>query len=90
MSRLEQQVKELVPEAQTVIASAGQAGGGGGGGGSAAAAQPRYISALPRAKDQRTRSSEQIAFDLRRQLLGHSRRHRSRECERRQQPDQPA
>jgi HAE1 family hydrophobic/amphiphilic exporter-1 len=71
MSRLEASVKQLVPEAQTVIASAGQQGGGGGGGGFGGGGTSRgYIQLFLSPKDERKRSSEQIAFDLRRQLTG--------------------
>jgi HAE1 family hydrophobic/amphiphilic exporter-1 len=69
MSRLEQQVQQLVPEATTIIASAGSGGGGGGGmfgGGTSRGRIGIYLVG----KDERTRSSDQIAFDLRRQLSG--------------------
>jgi len=64
MSRLEQMTQQLVPEATTMIASAGGSFGGGGG------TSRGYIQLFLVPKDQRTRSSEQIAFDLRRQLSG--------------------
>ena len=72
MSRLEASVKQLVPEAVTVIASAGQQGGGGGGGGGfgGGGTARGYIQLFLVPKDDRKRSSEQIAFDLRRQLTG--------------------
>jgi len=72
MSRLETSVKQLVPEAVTVIASAGQQGGGGGGGGGfgGGGTARGYIQLFLVPKDDRKRSSEQIAFDLRRQLTG--------------------
>lgn len=67
MSRLEQQVRQLVPESETMIASAGQGGGGMFGGGGTNRGQIQlYL--VP--KDQRTRSSDQIAIELRRQLAG--------------------
>ena len=65
MSRLEQMTQQLVPEAETFIASAGGGGGFGGGGTSRGRIE---IFLVP--KDQRERSSDQIAFDLRRQLSG--------------------
>jgi len=70
MSRLEASVKQLVPEAVTVIASAGQQGGGGGGGFGGGGTARGYIQLFLVPKDDRKRSSEQIAFDLRRQLTG--------------------
>ena len=69
MSRLEQMTQQLVPEAQTLIASAGAGGGGGGGFGGGGTSRGRIqLFLVP--KDQRERSSDQIAFDLRRQLSG--------------------
>ena len=72
MSRIEQQVKTLVPEAQTMIASAGAggAGGAGGGAGGLGGTSRGTIQLYLTPKDQRTRSSDQIAIDLRRQLAG--------------------
>jgi HAE1 family hydrophobic/amphiphilic exporter-1 len=70
MSRLEQSVKQLVPEATTVIASAGQAGGGGGGGFGGGGTSRGFLTMFLVPKDARKRSSEQVAFDLRRQLNG--------------------
>lgn len=61
--QLEQMVDEHVPEAVTVVSSAG-GGGFMGGGGTASLT----LKLTP--KDQRTRSSEQIATDLRRVLVG--------------------
>ena len=67
VSRLEQQVRQLVPEAETMIASAGQGGGGGGFFGGTSRGQVQlYL--VP--KDRRKRSSDQIAIELRRQLAG--------------------
>jgi HAE1 family hydrophobic/amphiphilic exporter-1 len=66
MSRIEQMTQQLVPEAQTLIASAGAGGGFGGGGGTSRGRIEVFL--VP--KDQRERSSDQIAFDLRRQLSG--------------------
>jgi HAE1 family hydrophobic/amphiphilic exporter-1 len=65
ISRLEQMVQQLVPEAQTIIAQAGQ-GVFGGPGGSGRGNIQLYLSP----KDDRERSSDQIAQDLRRQLSG--------------------
>ncbi len=71
MSRLEQMTQQLVPEAETLIASAGAGGGGGGGGGMGGGGTSRgFIQLFLVPKDQRTRSSDQIAFELRRQLSG--------------------
>ena len=69
LQRLEALIPELVPEATAVIASAGAGGGpggapgGGGGGGNRGSLQ-----LVLKPKDDRTRSSDQIAQDLRRQL----------------------
>jgi hydrophobic/amphiphilic exporter-1 (mainly G- bacteria), HAE1 family len=69
LDRIEQMVKELVPEATDMIVNAGAGnfgpGGPGGGGGNRG-----NIQLLLTSKDERKRSSEQIAFDLRRQLSG--------------------
>lgn len=62
--QLEQLIKEHVPEATTVVSSAGGGGFMGGGSGTAS------LTVKLTAKDQRTRSSEQIATDLRRVLVG--------------------
>jgi hydrophobic/amphiphilic exporter-1 (mainly G- bacteria), HAE1 family len=62
--QLEQLIDEHVPEAVTVVSSAGGGGFMGGGGGTASLT----LKLTP--KDQRTRSSEQIATDLRRVLVG--------------------
>ena len=69
LSRLEQEVTQLVPEAVSIMASAGGGGGGRGGwgGGSTNRAQ---VQILLTPKSQRTRSSDQIAQDLRRNLSG--------------------
>jgi HAE1 family hydrophobic/amphiphilic exporter-1 len=66
MIRLEEMTQQLVPEAHTIIASAGGGGGFMGGGGTSRGSIQLFLAP----KDQRTRSSEQIAFDLRRQLSG--------------------
>ena len=69
MSRLEQMTRQLVPEAQTMIASAGVGGGGGGGMGGGGTSRG-FIQLFLVPKDERERSSDQVAFDLRRQLAG--------------------
>jgi HAE1 family hydrophobic/amphiphilic exporter-1 len=62
--QLEDLVEANVPEAVTVVSSAGGGGGFGGGSGSAS------VTIKLTKKDQRTRSSEQIATDLRKVLVG--------------------
>lgn len=62
--QLEDLVKANVPEAVTVVSSAGGGGFMGGGGGNASVT----VKLTP--KEERTRSSEQIATDLRRVLVG--------------------
>ena len=70
---------ELVPEATDVIVNAG--GGGGGGGGSAASAAAAVnrgnIQLLLKPKDERTRSSDQIAHGPAASAVRHSRRRSS-------------
>ena len=68
LSRIEAMVNERVPEATAVIVQAGNVGFGGGGGGQSMSRGQFQILLTP--KDERTRSSEQIAIDLRRQLSG--------------------
>jgi HAE1 family hydrophobic/amphiphilic exporter-1 len=68
--KVEEMIKQNVPEAVTLITSGGGGGGnfqGGGGGGGTHRGQIR-IMLVPR--DQRERTNEQIAIDLRRQLTG--------------------
>ena len=68
LQRVEESVIQLIPEATDVIVSAGGGGGFGPfGGGSVSRGQ---IQILLKPKDERTRSSDQIAQDLRRQLGG--------------------
>ena len=55
----------------------------------AAARQSRSAADSAQAQDERQRSSDQIAQDLRRQLSGYSRRHRPRTGVGRQQPVEP-
>jgi HAE1 family hydrophobic/amphiphilic exporter-1 len=61
--QLEDMVKVNVPEATTVVTSAGGGGMGGGGGNV-------QVTVKLTPKDERTRSSEQIANDLRRVMVG--------------------
>jgi HAE1 family hydrophobic/amphiphilic exporter-1 len=70
--RLEDMVRERVPEAVTIITNGGGGGnnwngGGGGGGGTTHRGQIRLM-LVPR--DQRTRTNEEIAIALRRELQG--------------------
>jgi HAE1 family hydrophobic/amphiphilic exporter-1 len=71
LRRVEQSITQLVPEATAVIVSANGGGGnnfqGGGGGGAVSRGQ---LTLLLSSKDERKRSSDQIAQDLRRQLSG--------------------
>jgi HAE1 family hydrophobic/amphiphilic exporter-1 len=64
--QVESMIGELVPEATDVIVSAGGGGGWFGGG----AVSRGNIQLLLTPKDERSRSSEQVAMDLRRQLSG--------------------
>ena len=64
LRRVEEAINQLVPEATAVIVNAGQGGFGGG------SVNRGNINILLTPKDERTRSSEQIAQDLRRQLSG--------------------
>jgi HAE1 family hydrophobic/amphiphilic exporter-1 len=70
LDRVEQMVRELVPEATDLIVQGGNSGGGPGGFGGPSGGNRGNIQLLLTPKDERTRSSEQIAFDLRRQLSG--------------------
>jgi len=69
LRRIEDSLAQLVPEATTIIVQAGAGGGNfnfqGGGG-----ASRGNFNIMLTPKDERTRSSEQIAQDLRRQLQG--------------------
>ena len=66
--RLEEMVREAVPEADTIITNGGAGGGGFGPGGGGTHRGQINIRLVPR--DERTRSSDQIAQELRRQLSG--------------------
>jgi HAE1 family hydrophobic/amphiphilic exporter-1 len=67
MLRLEEMIKEYVPEATTVITSGGGFGGGFGGGGNSNRGQIN-IRLVPR--EERERTNDEIAQELRRQLSG--------------------
>jgi HAE1 family hydrophobic/amphiphilic exporter-1 len=66
--RLEDMVKEHVPEAVTIMTSGGGGGGGGRGGNSGGHRGQIRVMLAPR--EERTRSSEDIAVALRRDLTG--------------------
>jgi HAE1 family hydrophobic/amphiphilic exporter-1 len=70
MIRLEDMVRQYVPEAQTLITSGGGGGGGFGGfgGGSGSSRGNINIRLVPR--EERERTNDQIAQELRRQLTG--------------------
>jgi HAE1 family hydrophobic/amphiphilic exporter-1 len=74
LKRIEDAVVQLVPEATDVIVNAGGGQGGPGGGGpggfGGGSVNRGNLQILLKGKDERTRSSEQIAQDLRRQLSG--------------------
>ena len=67
MLRLEDMVRQYVPEAETLITNGGGGGGGFGGGGNT---NRGTINIRLKPRDQRERSSDQIAQELRRQLTG--------------------
>jgi HAE1 family hydrophobic/amphiphilic exporter-1 len=64
--RLEERIRQVVPEARTVVASSGAGGGPGG----RAVTHRGQIQVMLSPRAERTRSSEEIARDLRRQLNG--------------------
>jgi hydrophobic/amphiphilic exporter-1 (mainly G- bacteria), HAE1 family len=66
--RLEEMVREQVPEAVTIMTSGG--GGGGGGRGGNTGSHRGQIRVMLTPRDQRTRTSEDIAIALRRDLTG--------------------
>src|SRR4051812_2277804 len=71
LQRIEAAINQNVPELTDVITSAGSGGGPGGGGpGGFGSVNRGQIQLLLKPKDERTRSSDQIAIDLRRQLSG--------------------
>jgi HAE1 family hydrophobic/amphiphilic exporter-1 len=67
--RLEDMVKEHVPEAVTIMTSGGGGGGGGGRGGNSGGHRGQ-IRVMLAPREERTRSSEDIAVALRRDLTG--------------------
>ena len=67
MIKLEGMVREAVPEMTTILTNGGGGGGGFGGGGQTNRGQVQ-VKLVPR--EQRTRTSDQIAQDLRRKLAG--------------------
>ena len=69
LRRIEDSLAQLVPEATTIVVQAGAGGGNFQGGGGGAVSRGN-INIMLTPKDERTRSSEQIAQDLRRQLQG--------------------
>ena len=68
MLRLEDMVRQYVPEAETILTNGGGGGGGFGGGGGGGNRGTINIRLKPR--EDRQRSSDQIAQELRRQLTG--------------------
>jgi len=71
LQRIEAAINQNVPELTDIITSAGSGGGPGGGGpGGFGSVNRGQIQLLLKPKDERTRSSDQIAIDLRRQLSG--------------------
>ena len=64
--RLEERIRQVVPEARTIVASSGAGGGPGG----RAVTHRGQIQIVLSPRAERTRSSEAIARDLRRQLNG--------------------
>ena len=70
MLRLEAMVREAVPEAETLMTSGGGGGGGGGFGGFGGNTNRGSINIRLKPRDQRERTSDAIAQDLRRRLTG--------------------
>jgi hydrophobic/amphiphilic exporter-1 (mainly G- bacteria), HAE1 family len=71
LARLEEMIPQLVPELESMIVNGGGGGMGGGGFGPGGGSGHRgNINLMLKPKDDRKRSSEQIAFELRRQLSG--------------------
>jgi hydrophobic/amphiphilic exporter-1 (mainly G- bacteria), HAE1 family len=68
LQRIEQMLPTLVPEAESIIVNGGGGGFGFGPGGGSGHRGNIQLMLTP--KDERTRSSEQIAMELRRQLSG--------------------
>jgi HAE1 family hydrophobic/amphiphilic exporter-1 len=70
LQRIENELPTLVPEATDIIVNAGGGGPGFGGPGGSSSVNRGNFQLLLKPKDQRTRTSDQIAQDLRRQLNG--------------------
>jgi HAE1 family hydrophobic/amphiphilic exporter-1 len=70
LQRVEAAISQLVPEATDVIVNAGTGGGFGPGGPGGGSVSRGFLQILLKPKDERTRSNDQIARDLRRQLSG--------------------
>jgi HAE1 family hydrophobic/amphiphilic exporter-1 len=70
LARLEEMIPQLVPELESMIVNGGGGGGGGGFGPGGGSGHRGNINLMLKPKDDRKRSSEQIAFELRRQLSG--------------------
>jgi hydrophobic/amphiphilic exporter-1 (mainly G- bacteria), HAE1 family len=72
LERVEAAIREYVPEVTDIIVQAGGGGfgPGGGGPGGGGSVNRGFLQLLLKPKDERTRSSEQIAMELRRQLSG--------------------
>jgi HAE1 family hydrophobic/amphiphilic exporter-1 len=70
MLRLEEMVKEFVPEATTIITSGGGGGFGGGGFGGGGGSHRGSINIKLVPRDDRIRTNDEIAQDLRRRLAG--------------------
>src|SRR6185295_12061760 len=70
LQRVEQMLPTLVPEATDIIVSGGSGQGPGFGGPGGGGGHRGNINIMLTPKDERKRSSEQIAFELRRQLSG--------------------
>jgi hydrophobic/amphiphilic exporter-1 (mainly G- bacteria), HAE1 family len=67
---LEGMVKERVPEAVTIITQGGGGGGNNGGGNNQGSSHRGQIRIVLKPRDQRTRTNEEIAIALRRELTG--------------------
>jgi HAE1 family hydrophobic/amphiphilic exporter-1 len=70
LQRVEAAIHEYVPEMTDIIVQAGGGGFGPGSGPGGGSVNRGNLQVLLKPKDERTRSSEQIAMDLRRQLSG--------------------
>ncbi len=70
MLQLEERVRQVVPEAVTIITSGGGGGGGGFGGFGGGSSYRGQMQIRLKPRDERTRTNDQISQDLRRQLTG--------------------